>query len=183
MILRKIVFSLITIVGLLATGAFVASAEINDIAFTSIEGDPLPMSDFAGKAILVVNTASLCGFTYQYDGLQEVWERYREKGLIVLGVPSNDFGGQEPGKETEIKHFCEVNFNVDFPLTTKQTVKGEDAHPFFHHVAATLGEESLPRWNFHKYLIDTNGKLIEAWPSKVEPSSEEITDAIEQVLP
>ena len=183
MILRKIVFSLIAIVGLQTMITLVASAEIRDIAFTSIEGEPLPMSEFAGKAVLVVNTASLCGFTYQYAGLQDVWERYREKGLVVLGVPSNDFGAQEPGEEAEIKHFCEVNFDVDFPLTTKQTVKGKDAHPFFQHVATTLGEDQLPRWNFHKYLIDTNGRLIDAWPSRVEPGSEEITNAIERVLP
>lgn len=155
----------------------------HDIAFTSIDGDPLPLSAFAGKAVLVVNTASLCGFTYQYEGLQNVYDRYRERGLVVLGVPSNDFGGQEPGKEEEIKHFCEVNFNVDFPLTEKQTVKGDGAHPFFRHVAATLGEGSLPRWNFHKYLIDKDGSLVGAWPSKAEPGGPEITSAIERALP
>ena len=155
----------------------------HDITFTSIDGDPLPLEDFAGSAVLVVNTASLCGFTYQYDGLQTVYDRYRNRGLVVLGVPSNDFGQQEPGKEEEIKHFCEVNFNLNFPLTEKQAVKGEDAHPFFHHVAETLGADSLPRWNFHKYLIDPNGRLVGAWPSKVEPAGAEIISAIEQALP
>ncbi len=154
-----------------------------DIAFTSIDGDPLPLSDFEGSAVLVVNTASLCGFTYQYDGLQKVYDRYRDRGLVVLGVPSNDFGEQEPGEAEEIKHFCEVNFNIDFPLTEKQVVKGEDAHPFFHHVADTLGKDSLPRWNFHKYLIDPEGQLVGAWPSKAEPAGAEITSAIEQALP
>lgn len=154
-----------------------------DITFTSIDGDPLPLSSFAGSAVLVVNTASLCGFTYQYDGLQAVYDRYRERGLVVLGVPSNDFGQQEPGKAEEIKEFCEVNFNIDFPLTEKQSVKGEDAHPFFHHVADTLGKDSLPRWNFHKYLVAPDGRLVGAWPSKVEPASAEITAAIEQELP
>ncbi len=186
MVVREVVISFVTVIGLLAAGiasASAASTSANDIAFTSIEGDPLPMSSFAGKAVLVVNTASLCGFTYQYAGLQEVWERYRDRGLVVLGVPSNDFGQQEPGKEAEIKEFCEVNFDVDFPLTTKQSVKGKDAHPFFRHVAATLGEGSLPRWNFHKYLVDPEGDLVGAWSSKVEPASKEITDAIEQTLP
>lgn len=159
-----------------------APSSAHDIAFTSIDGDPLPLSSFAGKAVLVVNTASLCGFTYQYDGLQAVYDRYRERGLVVLGVPSNDFGSQEPGEETEIKEFCEVNFNIDFPLTEKQTVKGEGAHPFFRHVADQLGEASLPRWNFHKYLIDPDGNLIGAWPSKAEPAGAEITSAIEQAL-
>lgn len=160
-----------------------APSSAHDIAFTSIEGDPLPLSSFAGKAVLVVNTASLCGFTYQYDGLQAVFDQYRERGLVVLGVPSNDFGQQEPGNESEIKDFCEVNFNIDFPLTDKQSVKGEGAHPFFRYVADTLGEKSLPRWNFHKYLIDPEGRLVGAWPSKAEPASAEITGAIEQVLP
>lgn len=186
MAIRKIVLIAAIMTGLLvaeATVALAASTQARNIAFTSIEGDPLPMSTFAGKAVLVVNTASLCGFTYQYAGLQEIWERYRERGLVVLGVPSNDFGRQEPGEEAEIKRFCEVNFDIDFPLTTKQSVKGEDAHPFFQHVAETFGEGSLPRWNFHKYLVDPKGELIGAWSSKVEPGSEEITEAIEQVLP
>ncbi|MEZ5930595.1 MAG: glutathione peroxidase [Alphaproteobacteria bacterium] len=160
-----------------------APSSAHDIAFTSIDGDPLPLSSFAGKAVLVVNTASLCGFTYQYDGLQAVYDRYRDEGLVVLGVPSNDFGQQEPGSADEIKHFCEVNFNIDFPLTDKQSVKGENAHPFFRYVADTLGKGSLPKWNFHKYLIDPEGHLVGAWPSKAEPASAEITDAIERVLP
>lgn len=160
-----------------------ASLSAHDIAFTSIDGDPLPLKDFAGKVVLVVNTASLCGFTYQYAGLQDVYDRYRDRGLIVLGVPSNDFGQQEPGKEAEIKHFCEVNFNIDFPLTEKQSVKGDDVHPFFRHVADQLGENSLPRWNFHKYLVDPDGRLIGAWPSKIEPADAEIVEAIERALP
>lgn len=181
----------IALVTALAAGLFgqhpgtlrAASSSAHDIAFTLIDGDLLPLSTYAGKAVLVVNTASLCGFTYQYAGLQEVFDRYRERGLVVLGVPSNDFGQQEPGDETEIKHFCEVNFDIDFPLTEKQTVKGEGAHPFFHHVAGTLGKDSLPRWNFHKYLIDPDGRLVGAWPSKSEPGGAEITGAIERALP
>lgn len=183
---RRIGIAVAAIVALLAgiTSVFAAALDsAHDVAFTSIEGTPLPMSTYAGKAVLVVNTASLCGFTYQYGALQEVWERYRDRGFVVLGVPSNDFGQQEPGKEAEIKQFCEVNFDVDFQLTTKQSVKGRDAHPFFRHVAATLGESSLPRWNFHKYLVDPEGRLVGAWPSKIEPGSAEITGAIERVLP
>ena len=165
------------------SAAHAAWSSAHEIAFTSIDGEPLPLSDFAGKAVLVVNTASLCGFTYQYEGLQAVYDRYRERGLVVLGVPSNDFGRQEPGSEAEIKNFCEVNFNVDFPLTDKQQVKGADAHPFFQYVGTKLGKKSLPRWNFHKYLIDPEGQLIGAWPSKAEPGGPEITGAIEQALP
>jgi len=149
----------------------------HDVAFTSIDGEPLPLATFAGRAILVVNTASRCGFTYQYAALQSLWQAYRERGLVVLGVPSNDFGGQEPGSEAEIKEFCEVNFDIDFPLTAKQKVKGDDAHPFFLYVRDELGEDALPRWNFHKYLITPNGRLVDAWPSRVEPESAAITDA------
>lgn len=184
--IRAIIMSVVLAAGLwqpLSGPADAASTSAHDIDFTSIDGDPLPLSDFAGKAVLVVNTASLCGFTYQYDGLQDLFDRYRARGLVVLGVPSNDFGQQEPGAEEEIKHFCEVNFDIDFPLTEKQSVKGDDAHPFFRHVAETFGEDTLPRWNFHKYLVDPEGRLIGAWPSKVEPSGAEITGAIERALP
>lgn len=164
-----------------ADAAEVRSA--HDIEFTSIDGEPLPLSGFAGQAVLVVNTASLCGFTYQYEALQSLWQDYRERGLVVLGVPSNDFGQQEPGTEEEIKEFCEVNFNLDFPLTEKQTVKGDDAHPFFLYVRDELGDDASPRWNFHKYLVTPSGRLAGAWPSRVEPGSAEIVDAIEAVLP
>ena len=181
----------ITLIAALAAGLWLAAADAvraappsaHGIDFTSIDGEPLPLSSFAGKAVLVVNTASLCGFTYQYAGLQEVYDRYRDRGFVVLGVPSNDFGQQEPGSEAEIKDFCEVNFDIDFPLTEKQSVRGDDAHPFFHLVADELGEGSLPRWNFHKYLIDTDGRLVGAWSSKAEPGSAEITGAIERALP
>jgi glutathione peroxidase len=154
----------------------------HDFAFTSIDGEPLPLESFAGQPVLIVNTASLCGFTYQYAGLQELWERYRDQGFVLLGVPSNDFGNQEPGSEAEIKDFCEVNFDVDFPLTEKQTVRGDAAHPFFKHVRAELGESAGPKWNFHKYLVGPSGELLGAWPSRVEPTSDEITARIEGVL-
>ena len=130
-----------------------------DFIFTSIEGTPLPLSRFEGKIVLVINTASRCGFTRQYAGLQAVWERYRDRGLIVLGVPSNDFGGQELSTEAEIKDFCEVRFRVDFPLTAKARVKGDEAHPFFVWAADTFGPLAKPRWNFHKYLIGPRGEL------------------------
>lgn len=133
--------------------------------------------------MLVVNTASRCGFTHQYGAVQGLWEAYRDRGLVVLGVPSNDFGRQEPGTEEQIKEFCEVNFDADFLLTEKQVVKGEDAHPFFREVVAVLGAEAAPRWNFHKYLVAPDGRLAGAWPSQVEPDSAAIRDQIESVLP
>jgi glutathione peroxidase len=173
--------SLAGLVAIAAHGAEPRSA--HEFTFTSIEGEPLPLRQFAGQAVLVVNTASLCGFTYQYAGLQALWEGYRERGLVVLGVPSNDFGGQEPGSAAEIKEFCEVNFDLDFPLTEKQSVRGEAAHPFFRHVTDELGPDAAPRWNFHKYLIAPDGRLAGAWPSRVEPDAPELTRAIEAVLP
>ena len=167
----------------LAAPAAAASGPMHAFSFTSIDGAPLPMSGFAGQAVLVVNTASFCGFTHQYGALQQVYETYRARGLVVLGVPSNDFGGQEPGTEAEIKQFCEVNFAVDFPLTEKQVVRGAAAHPFFRAVVAELGEGAAPRWNFHKFLVGPDGRLAGTWPSRVEPDAPELIAAIEAVLP
>jgi glutathione peroxidase len=154
----------------------------HDFGFTSIEGQPLPLSDYRGKVVLVVNTASLCGFTYQYAGLQALWERYRDRDFVLLGVPSNDFGGQEPGSSSEIKRFCEVNFDIDFPLTEKVAVTGRDAHPFYQWAGATLGDAAEPRWNFHKYLIAADGSLAGWFPTRTEPGSPEVTEAIEAEL-
>jgi len=151
--------------------------------FMSIEGQPLPMESFSGKAVLLVNTASRCGFTRQYDDLQAVWDRYRDRGLVVLGVPSNDFGNQEPGTETEIKQFCEVNFSVDFPMTSKVHVKGEDAHPFYRWANDELGSAAQPRWNFHKYLISPDGQLVDWFSTPTSPTSERVLRAIEAQLP
>jgi glutathione peroxidase len=153
-----------------------------DFSFTSIEGEPLPLSSFKGKVVLVVNTASQCGFTPQYTDLQDVWTRYRERGLVVLGVPSNDFGGQEPGSEAEIKAFCEVNFAVDFPLTTKEQVTGEAAHPFYRWAAGELGFAAKPRWNFHKYLIGPDGKLADWFATTTKPTAPKVVKAIEEQL-
>ncbi|WP_028465358.1 glutathione peroxidase [Nisaea denitrificans] len=160
-----------------------AATSAHDFSFVSIEGDPLSMKEYAGKAVLVVNTASLCGFTKQYDGLQALWERYRERGLVVLGVPSNDFGAQEPGTADEIKDFCAVNFAVDFPMTEKQTVSGEQAHPFYRWAAKELGPLSKPRWNFYKILIGPDGKAIDWFASTTAPSAAKLIKAVEAALP
>ena len=151
--------------------------------FTSIEGEPLPMKTFAGKTVLVVNTASFCGFTEQYGALQALWESYRDRGLVVLGVPSNDFGAQEPGSEAEIKEFCEVNFAVDFPMTEKVKVLGTGAHPFYRWAVQELGADAGPRWNFHKYLVAPDGRLVDWFPTKTEPDAERVIRAIEANLP
>ena len=154
-----------------------------DFSFTAIDGGPLPLGDFKGRAVLVVNTASECGYTPQYKDLQAVWERYRDRGLIVLGVPSNDFGGQEPGTEAEIKRFCERQYAVDFPLTAKVHVTGGEAHPFYQWAAEVAGEDAAPRWNFHKYLVGPDGALAAWFPTKTSPAAKDVTAAIEGALP
>ena len=150
--------------------------------FTSIDGDKLPLAAWRGRPVLVVNTASLCGYTPQYRDLEALYRQYHARGLVVLGVPSNDFGEQEPGTASEIKQFCETNYQVDFPLTEKYRVIGAAAHPFYRWVAASLGEAGAPRWNFHKYLISPDGQLAGAWPSRVRPTDTAITSEIETAL-
>lgn len=154
----------------------------HDFEFTSIDGQPLKLSDFAGKAVLVVNTASACGLTPQYEGLETLWRDYKDRGLVVLGVPSNDFGAQEPGTESEIKSFCTLNFAADFPMTAKAVVKGEGAHPFYQWAKSELGAEAEPQWNFHKILIGKDGRALKSIGSRVEPLSAEVVGAVEAAL-
>lgn len=152
-------------------------------AFTGIDGRPMPLDAYRGRALLIVNTASRCGFTRQYAELQDLWSRYRDRGLVVIGVPSNDFGAQEPGNADEIKSFCALNFGVDFPLTTKERVSGRAAHPFYAWAADELGFGAKPRWNFHKYLVDGNGRLVDWFSTMTPPSSSRLIEAIEAALP
>lgn len=173
--------------GLLATLAggrtlHAAGTSAHDFSFTSIDGSPLPLSRYRGKAILLVNTASRCGYTHQYDGLQTLWDSYRDRGLVVLGVPSDDFN-QELESEAAIKRFCAVNFAIDFPMTERQTVRGRNAHPLYRWIADTRGPSAAPRWNFYKYLITPDGQIAGNWPSGVAPESRELRSAIEAVLP
>ncbi len=153
-----------------------------DFLFNDIDGEPLELSRFDGQALLIVNTASECGYTPQYAELETLWTRYRARGLVVLGVPSNDFGAQEPGSEAEIKQFCQTNYAVDFPLTQKQRVIGGDAHPFYQWVVDEIGEVAAPKWNFHKYLIGPDGSLAGRWPSDVSQLDLEITETIDGLL-
>ena len=150
--------------------------------FRTIRGEALPLSEYEGKAVLVVNVASRCGLTPQYRELQGLWERYRARGLVVLGVPCNDFGAQEPGTEAEIISFCEVNYDVDFPMTVKHSVLGEEAHPFYKWIGEVAGEDALPKWNFHKYLIGPDGELVEVFGSRVAPDDATVVKAIEELL-
>lgn len=151
-------------------------------SFTAIEGDPMPLARWRGRPLLVVNTASMCGFTYQYEQLQALWQRYRDRGLVVVGVPSNDFN-QERASADEIKTFCETNFAVDFPMTEKVGVRGNASHPLFTWLRRELGERAGPRWNFHKYLIAPDGRAVGAWGSGTEPNDPEITAAVQALLP
>lgn len=173
---------LIACVLTVASALSARAADAYDFEFTSIDGEPLPLAEYRGRPLLVVNTASFCGFTGQYEALQTVWSRYRQQGLVVIGVPSNDFGAQEPGSEGEIKQFCEVNFNVDFPMTAKTVVIGNGAHPFYRWAASELGAASAPRWNFHKYLISPTGSLVASFPTMTAPTAEPVTRAIESEL-
>lgn len=154
----------------------------HDFTFAAIDGKRLDLSSFAGRPVLVVNVASQCGFTPQYGGLQKLYETYGPRGLVVLGVPSNDFGAQEPGSEAEIATFCETSYGVSFPMTAKQKVIGPDAHALYQWIAAEAGEDAAPKWNFHKYLIGKDGSLLGAWPSRVKPDAAEIVSAVEAAL-
>ena len=147
------------------------------------EEDVINLSDYKGKTLVVVNTASLCGFTYQYDGLQKLYDDYKDQGLVVLGVPSNDFGNQESGTNSEVKEFCESTFSITFPLTEKNVVKGKDAHPFFKWSKKELGFiGGVPRWNFHKIIIGKDGKAIAGYTALTRPSSKKFISEIEKAL-
>lgn len=151
-------------------------------SFETIDGDALPLEEYKGKVVMVVNTASKCGFTGQYTGLQALYEAHKEEGLVILGVPSNDFGGQEPGTEAEIKEFCENNYAVTFPLTSKNTVSGDEAHPFYKWARQQVGWPGAPKWNFHKYVIGRNGQLVDYFSSMTSPDSANLLLKLEEEL-
>ncbi|MBN8606305.1 MAG: glutathione peroxidase [Caulobacterales bacterium] len=157
---------------------------VHDISFAKL-GEPgeIKLSDYAGKAVLIVNVASACGFTSQYRDLEALYEAKAGKGLVIIGVPCNDFGGQEPGAEKEIREFCDTKYHVTFPMSAKVDINSAaKRHPFYKWVAEELGESALPRWNFHKYLIDKNGVLVGAFPSKAAPLEPDMLDAIKSAL-
>jgi glutathione peroxidase len=163
------------------TSSKAASGSVYDFEFPGIDGRSLKLASWRGR-VLIVNTASFCGYTKQYAGLQDLWTRYENAGLVVVGVPSNDFGGQEPKSEGEIRTFCQGAFGVTFPLTSKQTVVGSKAHPFYKWAAETMGPKGVPNWNFHKYLIGRDGRLLRSFSTRSEPSSGEVTAWIEKAL-
>mgnify|MGYP001358741019 CR=1 FL=1 len=152
-----------------------------DFKINGISGEIINLKDYQNKLVLVVNTASYCGFTKQYDDLQLLWEKYRSDGLIVLGVPSNSFN-QEKKADAEVKEFCDVNFNIDFPMTTITEVKGENSHELFKWAERNYGKSAVPKWNFHKILINKEGKIEDTYNSFTKPMSKKITSKIESLL-
>ena len=154
----------------------------HDYSFDAIAGGPLPLTTFKDKVVLVVNTASKCGLTPQYTGLEQLYSDYKDKGLVVLGVPCNQFMGQEPGTEAEIETFCSTTFGIDFPMTAKVDVKEAGAHPFYKWAAEQLGEPAVPVWNFHKILIGRHGEALQAFGPRTEPQDAGLVAAIEGAL-
>tara|TARA_X000000368_G_C22805488_1_gene612268 strand:+ start:118 stop:663 length:546 start_codon:yes stop_codon:yes gene_type:complete len=152
-----------------------------DFKIESITGELINFKDYKDKVILVVNTASYCGFTKQYDELQKLWDLYKSKGLVVLGVPSNSFN-QEKKNDADVKDFCDVNFNINFPLTTITEVKGENAHELFRWAKENHGKSAIPKWNFHKLLINKDGKIEDTFASFTSPMSKKIINKLEQIL-
>jgi len=155
---------------------------IYDFEIESITGEKINFSKYKNKPILLVNVASKCGFTKQYEDLQNLWEKYQDKGLIVIGLPSNQFGDQEPGSNSEIKNFCEINFNINFPMTTKIDVKGENIDPIYKWALKNYGKKAAPKWNFYKILINKDGKIEQTYSSITNPMSKKITNEIEKIL-
>jgi glutathione peroxidase len=160
-----------------------AMSRITAYAFTfsGLAGGDIRLSDYAGRPLLVVNTASLCGYTPQYAGLQQLWSEFHDRGLMIIGVPSNDFGGQEPGGASEIAETAQHQYGVTFPIAAKAVVTGPTAHPFYKW-AADARPKDVPRWNFHKYLIGRDGYIAEAFPSTVDPSDTRVKTAIARAL-
>ena len=180
---KKIVIYLIIIMfSFLKTSMSENSKTFYDFKINSINGEEINLSIFKDKTILLVNVASKCGFTKQYDDLQKLYDDYKEKGLVVIGIPSNQFGSQEPGSEVEIKNFCETNFNINFPMTSKYEVKGDNAHPIYIWAKETYGKSTVPKWNFHKILINKNGKVEDTFASFIGPLSNKIIKKLEKIL-
>jgi glutathione peroxidase len=164
----------------LAASSGAACPALLDHKVATLLDETASLCQYQGKVVLVVNTASQCGFTPQYEGLERLYRRYRDRGLVVLGFPSNDFGGQEPGSNKEIAQFCQANYGVSFPMFSKTAVAGTRAHPFYAMLAARSG--SRPGWNFHKYLIDRSGERVTAFQTEVEPSDRRLVAALEKLL-
>ena len=153
-----------------------------DFNFNDLDGSVIKLSEFKDKVIVIVNVASQCGFTNQYEDMQQIWDKYQNSGLVIIGVPSNDFGNQEPGSSTDIKNFCEAKFGITFPMTEKVLVKGENAHPFYLWARKNYGKSAIPKWNFHKIIINKKGKVAETFSSITSPTSKKFIKTIEKLI-
>ena len=169
------------LLSLLMSNVHSSEKVFHDFTIESISGETINLSDYKSKVVLLVNTASKCGFTPQYSGLQKIYERYKDDGLVVLGVPTNDFN-QELSKESDVKEFCEIRFGVEFPMSSIQPIRGENAHPIYKWIKSNVSVIGQPRWNFHKYLIGKDGKIINWFSSMTSPTSEGLVNQIETAL-
>jgi glutathione peroxidase len=170
---------LLPALGMLMATQLFAAGTIYDFELKTIDGAPLPLSSYKGKVVLLVNVASRCGYTPQYAGLEQLWQKYKDRGVVLLGIPANNFGGQEPGTEAEIKTFCSRKYNVSFPMASKLSVTGDTAHPLYQFLTQAAG---APKWNFNKYLIGKDGKVLHHFESKVAPDAPELAAAIDAAL-
>ena len=162
------------------TASLFGASSVHEFTLNSIDGKPAPLSTYQGKVVLIVNVASRCGFTPQYAGLEALYEKYKDRGFTILGFPANNFGGQEPGTNEEIKTFCSTKYNVTFPMYSKISVKGDDKAPLYQFLTDTTGSEI--QWNFTKFLVDKSGKVVARFESKVTPQSPDVAEAIEKAL-
>ena len=153
-----------------------------DFSFNDLDGSIIKLSEFKEKVIVIVNVASQCGFTKQYEDMQKIWDKYQSSGLVIIGVPSNDFGNQEPGSSTDIKNFCEAKFGITFPMTEKVLVKGENAHPFYLWAKKNYGKSAVPKWNFHKIIINKEGKVADTFASITNPTSKKFIKVLEELF-
>ena len=179
--MKKIIFLFIIMFGFFSNGNAKYDQLATNFKFDGIKGDVIDINEYKNKVIVVVNVASRCGFTNQYEDLQKLWAGYKDKGLIIVGVPSDNFR-QEPGTNREIKDFCETTFGIDFPISEKTKVIGKDAHPFFVWAKKNYGGSAVPKWNFHKIIVGKNGKIADTFSSITNPSSKKFIKTIEKEL-
>ncbi len=179
--MRKLILSTFMLFSFFMSENVKSDSIAYDFTFNGLEGNTINFKDFEGKVIVVVNVASRCGYTPQYSDLQEMWQNYKDQDLVIVGVPTNNFK-QEPGSNKDIKKFCQTNFNIDFPMTEKINVIGKDAHPFYKWAKQTYGIGAIPKWNFHKIIINKKGKVVNTFASFTKPSSSKFINAIEKEI-
>ena len=179
--MKNLLIIFLLMFGLIEKASANYSKLVYDFEFNSIDGSKIKLNDFKNKVLVIVNVASRCGYTPQYEDLQELWSNYKNKNLVVIGVPTNNFR-QEPGTNKEIKDFCETNFGINFPMTEKIEVIGKNAHPFFKWAKENHGISAIPKWNFHKIVIGKNGKVVDTFASFTKPNSKKFLNLIEKEI-